>query len=253
MVIQVGIVVATYLGIRLYEKFKKIPTSQAGKERVAPEEEPANLALAQDTLEEQGNQREQQLQHYSRIGLASMGLFAVKGFLPVAGPLGLAAYSYAAVPYMRDVEKALLTTRKANLGHFFFVGDLLALGSRWYFGAALGLWMMLSGKTFVEKVKNDSRKILTSLFAELPQRVWVLIDNVEIEVPLEEVKTNDIVMIKAGEVIPFAGKITEGVGQVFQQALTGEFQSVEKRAGDTLVANTFLLTGRLRLQVRQDA
>ena len=251
MVIQIGIVVATYLGVRLYEKLKKGNTSQ-GKERVEAQEEPSNLSIVQDTLtvEEQGKKREKQLQHYSRMSVASMGLFAINGFLPVAGPLGLAAFSYAAVPYMKDVEQTLLKERKANVGLIFFIGDVLLLGVRQNFVAALGLWMMLSAKVFVEKVKNESGKILTSLFAELPQRVWVFIDDVEIEVPLEEVKSNDIVMVKAGEVIPFEATITEGLGHIFQQALTGELQAVEKSVGDTVLANTFLLTGRLRIQVK---
>ena len=54
---------------------------------------------------------------------------------------------------------------------------------------------------------------------------------VEIEVPFEDVRVGDIVVVYAGEAIPVDGIITDGVASIDQSMLTGEAQPAEKRGG----------------------
>jgi Cu2+-exporting ATPase len=93
--------------------------------------------------------------------------------------------------------------------------------------------------------------MLIDIFAQQPRNVWILRDDIEIEIPLEEVNINDILVVNTGEVIPSDGIITKGFATVDQHALTGESQPVEKDVGDRVLASTFIMTGRIYMRVEK--
>jgi len=83
------------------------------------------------------------------------------------------------------------------------------------------------------------------------KKVWILVNQVEVEIPLPEIKINDLVIIDTGEMIPVDGKIFEGMATIDQRALTGESQPVEKKNGDQVFASTVLITGKIYIQVEK--
>ncbi|MBL4761356.1 MAG: heavy metal translocating P-type ATPase, partial [Gammaproteobacteria bacterium] len=186
-----------------------------------------------------------------KVGLGSAGLFAVRGFVPGAGVLALGAYIYGIIPYLRDVEKSLIKEKAVNVDLFFLVADMLMLVSGAYVSAGLRLWLHYLGKLSVLHAKDDSRKMVTSIFTDLPSEVWLLNGSVEARVALENLKVNDLIVVNAGEVIPIDGVIHEGVVSVDQHLLTGEAQPVEKTKGDVVFANTVLIAGRAVIKVEK--
>jgi Cu2+-exporting ATPase len=99
------------------------------------------------------------------------------------------------------------------------------------------------------KIKDDSHKSLVDVFSDRPDSVWVLIDGVETEREFAFLKAGDIVVVKAGEIIPADGYVTGGMACIDQHILTGELQPVEKEKGDEVFASTVLLTGRIHVKV----
>ena len=195
---------------------------------------------------------EAQLQRYAKLNVASVGLAAARQFVsPNIGVLSLALYIYTAIPYMKDVEKSLLKDRKVNVNVLFFVADALTLAISQYFTAAVGVWLMNSGKMSVAKAKDMTEKMITDVFEQLPQEVWLLVDNAEIKVPLEDVEVDDILVVNTGEVIPVDGIITEGLTTIDQHALTGESQPAEKGPGDTVLVSTVVISGRILIKVEK--
>jgi Cu2+-exporting ATPase len=99
------------------------------------------------------------------------------------------------------------------------------------------------------KTEDHSRKSLRDIFSEQPRFIWVMQDGVEIELPFENVQVGDTVVVDAGQTIAVDGLIIEGMARIDQRQLTGESQPVEKGIGDKVLASTFLLSGRIYIQV----
>ena len=66
----------------------------------------------------------------------------------------------------------------------------------------------------------------------------VIREGKEIEIPANEVKHGDLIIVKPGAKIPVDGVVTEGVSFIDEAMITGEPMPVEKKTGDTVVAGT---------------
>jgi len=106
-------------------------------------------------------------------------------------------------------------------------------------------------QSLIESITNDSRRQLGDIFAEVPDRVWLLVDGVEVATPIQEIRPGDLLVIHAGETIPVDGVIVSGLAGIDERMLTGEATPVEKTGGDEVYALTTLLTGYITLRVEQ--
>jgi len=107
------------------------------------------------------------------------------------------------------------------------------------------------GRKILAKTEDHSKKMLTNVFVQQPNSVWMLKEDVEIEIPLSELKVNDIVVVNTGEVVPIDGMITDGMAMIDQHALTGESQPAEKGIGDQVFASTLLISGKIYIKVEK--
>lgn len=96
-----------------------------------------------------------------------------------------------------------------------------------------------------------AREDLIDVLGQKPQRVWIEIKGIEVEIPFEELRLGDTLILDVGQMIPVDGVILEGYGLVDQQRLTGESQPVEKSVGDVVLAATILLSGKLKVRVEK--
>jgi len=225
MLLEVGITFAVYMGVRLYEKYTKKPPKSR---RVKPVKKSQIAKKIVDTSE-----TAKQYEYYLKISTISMGLSAIRQFIfPPLGLLSLGLYIHTFIPFMKKVEKSLFKERQVNVDVLFFLGDILTLAINQYLAAAFEVWLFHAARNTALKTKSQSEKMLINVFEQQPRQVWVLEDNVEIEIPIEKVKVNDILVVNTGEVIPVDGLITDGLATIDQQALTGESQPAEKEVGD---------------------
>ena len=245
MLIEIGILIISYYGVKRNGKNAKNKNPEEGMSSKPKTESQTN----QDS-EDKVDCPKEQLQHYNKMALLSMGLSGIRQFIfPPLAPISLALYIYTAIPYMRDVEKALIKDKKIDVNVLFFVADILTLYVNQYFAASFGIWLMHTGKMSIEKAKDDSKKMISDVFEQIPQTAWILVDDVEVEVPIKDVKANDILVVQTGEVIPVDGVILEGLATIDQQSFTGESQPAEKGEGDCVFASTVILAGRINIKV----
>ena len=244
MLLEVGVMFASYLGIRLYEHYHNPPKAK-NKPRQGKRHPTKAIDVASKNAEIKNSS------HYLTISTISIGLAAMRSFYPLIAPLSLGIYIYTAIPFMRHVETTLFKKRKVDVDVLFFMGDILILAISQYVTAAIAFWVLFWGQHFVKKAKGHSQKMLLNVFQQQPQTVWVLKDNVEVEVPLEAVSLGDIVVVNTGEVISMDGKIVNGMATIDQHALTGESQPVEKTVGDQVFAATLIVSGRICLEVEK--
>ncbi len=99
--------------------------------------------------------------------------------------------------------------------------------------------------------QDRTRREMTNILGEQSHSVWVLVNEVEVEIPFERLQTGDILLVQAGQMIPVDGVITQGEAAIDQQRLTGESQPVEKSAGDPVLAATLILSGKLQVRVEK--
>jgi P-type Cu+ transporter len=70
----------------------------------------------------------------------------------------------------------------------------------------------------------------------------------EIEIPIEEIKEGDKLIVRPGESIPTDGIIIEGYSTLDESAITGESLPVDKSRGDEVIGATINKTGLLRVK-----
>lgn len=81
-------------------------------------------------------------------------------------------------------------------------------------------------------------------------KVWVKIDNTEVNKPIGEVQEGDLIVLRQSDVIPLDGIVTEGLVMVNQSSMTGESVPVEKETDDYLYAGTVVEEGECIFAVK---
>ena len=98
-------------------------------------------------------------------------------------------------------------------------------------------------------VKTRSSQAVKRLLDLQPDTARVVRDGSEVEVPIDQVKKNDIIRVRPGERIPVDGQIIEGNSGVDESLVTGEPMPVEKRAGNEVVGGSLNGLGTLLVRV----
>ena len=114
--------------------------------------------------------------------------------------------------------------------------------------AAMILTLITVGKMLEARSRGKTTDALKGLMKLAPKTATVVRDGAEVEVPVEQVRTGDIFVVRPGENIPVDGVVLEGSSAVNESALTGEIIPVDKTAGDTVSAATLNQSGFIRCQ-----
>ncbi|MBC3889631.1 cadmium-translocating P-type ATPase [Acetobacterium paludosum] len=113
-----------------------------------------------------------------------------------------------------------------------------------YFESTTVILVLITlGKYFETKAKGRTSQAIEKLIALVPENAHVLRDGHEIEIGIDEVKVNDIVIIRPGERIPVDGEIRTGRSSIDESLLTGESIPVEKKEGDFVISGSINKTG----------
>lgn len=112
--------------------------------------------------------------------------------------------------------------------------------------AAMILTLITVGKMLEAKSKGKTTNALKSLMKLAPQTAVLVRDGKEVTVPVAQVKTDDVFVVRPGENIPVDGVVLEGSSAVNEAALTGESVPVDKAVGDSVSAATTNQSGFLK-------
>lgn len=114
--------------------------------------------------------------------------------------------------------------------------------------AAMILTLITVGKMLEARSKGKTTDALKSLMKLAPKTAILVIDGIETEVSIDQVKTGDIFVVRPGENIPVDGVVLEGNSAVNESALTGESIPIDKEKGDHVSAATINQSGYLRCE-----
>lgn len=153
-------------------------------------------------------------------------------------------------PILKSALKALLIP-DLNVDTLVSIAAVAATTVGAYQEAATVLFIMLLGEFLEHLTVGKARKAITALIQMTPKKAWVRRGEEEIQIPVEEVKAREIVIVKPGERIPVDGTIVSGCGSINQSMLTGESTPVDKGVGDRVYCGTINEAGSCEIEATQ--
>lgn len=120
-----------------------------------------------------------------------------------------------------------------------------------YWEAAVVAILFTFGHYLEARALTKTRQALKSLIDEAPTTAWIEQGSEAIELHPDEVKVDDIAIVKTGQKIPVDGVVIEGSVFVNQASITGESAPVQKIVGDEVFAGSVIESGYLRVAAKK--
>jgi Cu+-exporting ATPase len=114
--------------------------------------------------------------------------------------------------------------------------------------AAVIVTLIILGRYLESIAKGKTSEAIKKLLKLQTKTARVIRNKKEIEIPVDEVKVGDIVVVRPGEKIPVDGIVTDGYSSVDESMISGESIPVEKNKGDNVIGATINKTGLLKFK-----
>jgi len=153
------------------------------------------------------------------------------------------AQLFATIAIFISVVAGLVLPQASATGTAEAVGYLTA--------SAIVAFIILAGMTLEDYIIHRTRGALEALIKMSPSTAHIHRNGAEVEIPIDEVKLGEIVLVKPGDKIPVDGTVISGHSTVNQATITGESIPVEKTVGDRTFAGTLNENGALEIKVEK--
>lgn len=150
--------------------------------------------------------------------------------------LYLVSYSLLLYKIVINAFKLLIKSHTINENALITISCLGALIIGEVMEGIMVIFLYTIGKILEEKAINNSRKSITNLLDIKQNNVHLKTKNEIKEISLEDIKINDILIVKKGELIPVDGTISKGESLFDTSKITGESTLVEKKSGDSVLS-----------------
>jgi Cu+-exporting ATPase len=172
--------------------------------------------------------------------------------------------------------KRFYNTFIKNLKHFSFeMNSLVAIGTGAAYGysvfatlfpeviskdklphvyfetAGVIITLILMGKILEHQAKRKTNDAIKKLIELKPKSTLILLNNIETEIPINELKTGDVVIVKPGSVIPADGIIIWGSSSIDESMISGESLPVEKSINSKVIGGTINLNSTFHFKVTE--
>jgi Cu+-exporting ATPase len=114
--------------------------------------------------------------------------------------------------------------------------------------SALIITLILLGRLLEARAKGRTNEAIKKLAGLRAKTARVVRDEGEVDVPVEDVRIGDVVIVRPGEKIAVDGRIVSGESAVDESMITGESIPVTKRDGDEVIGATVNKTGSFRFR-----
>lgn len=155
----------------------------------------------------------------------------------------------------------LIGQMTGHIGHIMSADEIIkpeALGEKLYFVTSGMILTFISiGKSLEESSKDKTTEAIKGLYKLAPSRAVLISEDSDInekrytEIDVKDLKTDDVVLIKAGNYFPVDGIVVKGEGFADESSLTGESVPVKKCKGDEVYTSTVLLKGTLSVKTEK--
>ena len=150
----------------------------------------------------------------------------------------------------RSANMDVLIAMGSSVAYFYSIFITLGLlsGHVYFETAAVIITLIRLGKFLEARAKGRTSEAIKKLMGLRAKTARIVRDEAELEVPVDEVRVGDVVLVRPGETIPVDGVVVEGRSAVDESMLTGESLPVEKAPGDPLIGATLNKLGLLKFE-----
>lgn len=124
-----------------------------------------------------------------------------------------------------------------------FLGETAFVNQLYFEPAAVILTLITLGKYLEARAKYKTTNAVRALMDLAPKTALIEKNGIKQEIPTQDIKSDDIILIKPGNSLPVDGIITEGTACLNESMLTGESVPVTKEAGAEVFGATLNTTG----------
>lgn len=198
---------------------------------------------------------------------ALCGLIGLLWFVPAAFWIGFIAVLivlWLSPSALHDALNEIRTEKKPGYGCLRTLTAVLCLGAAAGFGmqdprqgilfqftAALILSVFTLEDQLIENSRLSASKPVSALLDSLPKTASVYDDRREKLARTEELREDQIIMVRPGEAIPADGRVIRGFATMDESALTGMDTPIEKSEGSYVYANSICLTGSVEVRAER--
>jgi len=184
-------------------------------------------------------------------GLLALSSYVIdKGHDSVSTPgitLAVASLAINGLPIIWRALKGLLH-KEVNVDELVSLAIIASIFSGEFLAAAVVSFVMVLGSLIEAATSDSARKAIAALIKISPNTAHVLINDEFCTIPITEVKTGNILLVKPGDRIPVDGTIIKGITAVDESSMTGEPIPGEKKTEDTVFAGTLNQNGTIEIE-----
>ncbi|MEM2305661.1 MAG: HAD-IC family P-type ATPase, partial [Candidatus Methanomethylicia archaeon] len=146
----------------------------------------------------------------------------------------------------------VLVTLSTSIAYLYSVFATFLFKEHVFYEASTTVLTTIYFGYFLEELtRKKANEAIRKLISLKPKTATLIRDGKEIKVALEEVKVDDILIVKPGESIPVDGEVIEGYSSIDESMITGESIPIDKKVGDKVIAGTINKFGVLKIRAEK--
>ncbi len=189
--------------------------------------------------------------------MIDMFWFMIPNYFLIIVILGIPIIFFAGIPTHLSAWKSIIRL-KPNMDTLVTLGSLvpyiLSLLAFWFpiqgfvEMATTILTLHLIGRYLEARARGRASEAIKKLLSLGAKKARIIVDDEEKEIPIEQLRKGDIMIIKPGEKVPTDGIIVSGESSIDESMATGESLPVSKGINDTVIGSTINNNGVLRVK-----
>lgn len=168
--------------------------------------------------------------------------------LPALFWLGIPFYLFCLAIYLEALLKTLLFMRKVSAELLIVLVMTVTLIDGIPLSGAMVAWFIGLGLYISFTIIRKNREKIESLIQEGKKTANVLQNQQVREIPINQIRQHDVVIIPKGAMVPIDGTIIEGESSLDESTITGEPFPVYKQTGAGVISGTLNLTAPLQVK-----
>ena len=179
-------------------------------------------------------------------GVAGLSRIVGIGF---PAPVGALAVLAASLPIARRAYHAIRVEHRLNIDVLDMTAIVLTALRGSYMAPAAMIGLVEVGEAIRERTARASQRELLDLLDSIAHVAWVERDGERLQVPIEEIRRGEVVVVYPGDRVPADGRVLEGSALIDEHQLTGEPMPVLREEGQVVYASTLVREGHLHIAV----
>ena len=121
----------------------------------------------------------------------------------------------------------------------------------YYEAVAVIITLILWGRLIEKNIKKQTGEAISKLINLQAKTACLISNGEEINIPIQEVKIGDVILIRPGDKIPVDGEIINGSSTIDESMVTGESIPVKKFPGDEVIGATINQSGSFKFRAKR--